>query len=81
MALGAVASILAGITFPFFLMYFGQITDIYIDPATSRDKGLQILYKFLIIGTAYWLLSNIYNIQPSPRSIAGATQAQHRAQS
>ena len=60
MGIGTLTSILAGITFPFFLMYFGQITDMFNDPTTASDKGLEILYKFLIIGFLYWVLSKLY---------------------
>jgi hypothetical protein len=32
MGVGSLTAALAGITFPFFLMYFGQITAIFTDP-------------------------------------------------
>jgi len=57
MAGGSLASIAAGIAFPFFLLFFGQITDLFTNPDTAVDKGLDILYKFLIIGSLYWVLS------------------------
>lgn len=31
MTVGTITSILAGLTFPFFLMFFGQITDLFTD--------------------------------------------------
>jgi hypothetical protein len=58
MALGTLTSILAGITFPFFLMYFGQITEIFSDRDSAADKGLKLLFRFLVIGSTYWILSN-----------------------
>lgn len=74
MGVGTITSIMAGITFPFFLMYFGQITDMFNDVETAADKGLQILYKFLIIGVLYWVLSMSYLIQLLLQSTAGAIQ-------
>lgn len=79
MAIGTVTSILAGITFPFFLMYFGQITDIFTDINTSEEKGRYILFEFLVIGSVYWILSNHQITQLLQRYTVGATQAQRRA--
>ena len=78
MAAGTLASIMAGITFPFFLMYFGQITSLFDDPTTATDKGLDILIKFLIIGSLYWVLSTSLINQPLQLFRAGATQVQPR---
>jgi hypothetical protein len=76
MAGGTIASIMAGIAFPFFLLFFGQITDLFTDADTAVDKGLDILYKFLIIGSLYWILSiTICYFQPSLLCTAGATRA------
>ena len=61
MAVGTITSILAGVTFPFFLMYFGQITDIFTFLDTAAEKGLHIMYEFLLIGSVYWVLSNACN--------------------
>jgi hypothetical protein len=58
MIVGTLSSILAGITFPFFLMYFGQITEMFQERESAADKGLEILYRFLLIGSTYWILSN-----------------------
>jgi len=58
MVAGTLTSILAGITFPFFLMYFGQITEIFSDRDSAADKGLNLLFRFLVIGSTYWILSN-----------------------
>jgi hypothetical protein len=76
---GTLTAILAGITFPFFLMYFGQITDLFVDPATAVEKGLDILYKFLLIGSLYWVLSTVGPTQPSRRWRAGATRGRPNA--
>lgn len=57
---GTLAAIMAGIAFPFFLLFFGQITDLFMDKESAVDKGLDILYKFLIIGSLYWVLSTPY---------------------
>ena len=57
MVVGTLTSILAGITFPFFLMYFGQITEIFNDRDSAADKGLDLLFRFLVIGSTYWILS------------------------
>lgn len=62
MGIGTVTSSLAGITFPFFLMYFGQITDIFTDPATAAQKGRDIMLRFVVIGCVYWVLSSVGNI-------------------
>lgn len=44
MAVGTLTSILAGITFPFFLMFFGQVTDVFTDKDSAADKGLYIMF-------------------------------------
>jgi hypothetical protein len=59
MIVGTIASILAGVAFPFFLMFFGQITDIFTEKELAVDKGFNIFTKFIIIGTVYWSLSNL----------------------
>ena len=79
MIIGTIASILSGITFPLFLMFFGQITDLLTDKSTSESKGIQIGIKFIIIGAAYWLLSTLSNIQPLLPSIAGVIRGQLKA--
>ena len=61
MIAGTLAAILAGLTFPFFLMYFGQITELFTDKTSAVDKGLDILQKFLVIGSLYWILSTPLN--------------------
>ncbi len=57
MIVGTIASILAGVTFPFFLMFFGQITDLFADKSDAVDKGFHLFTKFIIIGSVYWTLS------------------------
>lgn len=57
MAVGTFTSILAGLTFPFFLMFFGQITDLFEDKGRAVEKGFDVFTKFIIIGAGYWSLS------------------------
>lgn len=76
MAVGTITSILAGVSFPFFLMYFGQITDIFIDKEFAAEKGFNIFIKFFIIGAVYWTLSKYIIIKLFHHFTHGATQAQ-----
>jgi hypothetical protein len=39
MIIGTITSVLAGVTFPFFLMFFGQIADLFTVKEQAVDKG------------------------------------------
>ena len=79
MGVGSLSAALAGVTFPFFLMYFGQITAIFSQPATAAEQGFQLMLKFLLIGCVYWVLSTTRSMQLLVRSAAGASPAPPRA--
>ena len=79
MIAGAVSATLAGITFPFFVMFFGQITNIFSDVDHAAQKGFNIMVKFVVLGSIYWIFgTSIYN-QAFYHSIHGVSQAQPKA--
>ncbi len=57
MAIGSITAVLAGVSFPFFLMFFGQITDLLTIREEAAEKGFEIFVKFVMIGSVYWTLS------------------------
>lgn len=59
MITGTITAALAGVSFPFFLMFFGQITGLFIEKDKAGDKGFGIFVQFVIIGSVYWILSKL----------------------
>ena len=59
-------------------MYFGQITNLFEQKDTAVEKGAQLMYKFLLIGSIYWVLSTAISMQHLPRCTAGVIRARRR---
>jgi ATP-binding cassette subfamily B (MDR/TAP) protein 1 len=67
LVVGTICSIAAGCSFPFFMIFFGDILPVFLEP--NRDhaasSAFDVALKFFIIGGATWILSNIlksYNL-------------------
>jgi hypothetical protein len=59
MITGTITAVLAGVSFPFFLMFFGQITGLFTVKDKAGEKGFGIFVQFVIIGSVYWILSKL----------------------
>lgn len=75
MIIGSITSVLAGVSFPFFLMFFGQITDLFTVKDDAVHKGFEIFIKFMVIGSVYWILSKFNLIKLLYLYIHGVIQA------
>jgi hypothetical protein len=55
--IGSVAALISGATFPFFLLFFADITTIFDE--RNRDHaiagGWELCWKFLLIGGVIWV--------------------------
>lgn len=56
---GTICALAVGCSFPFFMIFFGDIIDIFFDVNRSRSAELafDVTKKFFIIGGATWVLS------------------------
>ena len=59
MIVGTLAAMGAGAAMPFFMIFFGQISTIFIDGNQEHavEQSLEIMVKFFILGGATWFLS------------------------
>ena len=62
---GVICSLATGCSFPFFMIFFGDILPIFYEP--NRDHATELAFKvtikFFIIGAATWFLSNLLFIK------------------
>jgi hypothetical protein len=56
---GTLASIATGTAFPFFMIYFGDISTVFIDQNRSHaaKDAFEVTLKFFIIGLVTWGVS------------------------
>lgn len=61
LVLGTLCALATGCSFPFFMIFFGDILPVFLDINRERstEMAFEVTLKFFIIGGATWLLSKI----------------------
>ncbi len=59
---GVVCALAAGCSFPFFMIFFGDIVTVFFDfnRPHAAELAFEVTKKFFIIGGATWFLSTIF---------------------
>jgi hypothetical protein len=64
MVVGTIWAIISGAVFPYFLIFFADITTIFNDDnrSTAAARGWELCWKFFIIGGITWVASTLHLI-------------------
>ena len=59
MLFGSICAMLAGASTPFFVIFFGDISAIFLENNRpyAEEQAREVMYKFMVIGAATWFLS------------------------
>lgn len=64
LVIGCIAALVSGGVFPFFLLFFADITTVYDENHRdeSAQRGWDLCVKFFYVGAATWISRNLYEI-------------------